>query len=748
MALRTISWDELDKIIKQRESKLAPMSQSTTQATSTQVSEKAPNSVSYKDISSDYEATREPSFIEKLATNFVSTAKDLNKEWSWIGEETAWMTGAEKTLKWASLWLRTATMPIASAMGTVAEADPTGVMSAVWQWLNTVGNYASTGLIKAYNPTLGRLTGQVSEDRAQDLTDVLSTTLGAKTWLKWTKFAESPILSKASELATPIKEWVSNLATKAVGKAEQVAPAYTAVAKNLATNVWGKVGWFADAVKDSKITSFAKKWTSLWLEAAYNPIGWTISGIGKALKESGVNPEYLDVTKLEQATGKKFEPDEAAWIQEALSKVISENKVEDLIPKEWQHNIKNYAPMIDKIRWSIEWARANYGNAFKEVFESNGIKNIADLRRYLLNEADMATWVDNELLKKVINEKVKPNRVVEAGKEASNEINSDTMKELYSQLKDDRLKSNRWNDGTTFFKNAVSKIDEAKWSQAVQWLLDTYNLINLEDVVKSAVKWWEKKLSVLTPAIFAAINAVSGGSPVLLGLNAWLALNSMVGRKWTILQQSIKDTAKWLKKSPVEEVVKETPKERPWFTEQTFEKTKPIPYKVEKTKKSTEKNTEKPTGENLTYTQKKKWLAEKPEKQKSKAQLDREFIEYQNKKIAEEAEAKKTQKVNRAKATKWLKDLEKRANETIEKAWLAWKEQVAGKEKVIKDQMAESLKKIREEAEAASAQAKTKASKDKLNRIKKGLADAAKWLGRLTWTMWPAGLQQSERDKY
>ena len=62
------------------EMKRKKMSSQTTpsQTTPTQT----PSSVSYKDISSDYEATREPSFIEKLATNFASTAKDLNKEWS------------------------------------------------------------------------------------------------------------------------------------------------------------------------------------------------------------------------------------------------------------------------------------------------------------------------------------------------------------------------------------------------------------------------------------------------------------------------------------------------------------------------------------------------------------------------------------------------------------------------------------------------------------------------------------------
>ena len=708
---------------------------------------------SYNDIANE-DDSKSPWFLERTATNLVDTSKSLNKQW-WeaFQDKDSWFV--DKAIRGASLGLQTAGALPGAIMQSAVQWDPTWISSTILWGINDVWNYVSTKGIQGYNTTAGKVLWEVSEDRAQDVTNIASTFLGWKTALKTTKLADSPVVQSAKR---GLQAWTD----KVVSTAKQYAPRATDITTKWLWKIQEVVWKTKDFVTWSELlnTVWGVAWNlaKWWLNLAYNPIWGTASFIGKWIQAFKSD---FPIEDLQKATGKKFEGQDATNVQNGFERIVREHW-EALIPSKWEGNIKNYSPAIEKIDASINSARESAWKNFQEVFDKAGIKNIDGLRTYLLQKAEQATWVVPKELKAVINKYVNPWMAVWQKDSPSNSITSETMNQIYSRLTQaDEFK--KW-EAAIFFKNEVERLDSLKWKKAMDDLIATRDMIEAQNAIRSAIKQWEKWMSILTPMLFALMQALSPAGSMwnVVGAvgNTAIAGSDLINRKWFLMEKTIKNTASRLKKeSPAEEAPKASDKfqekKAKWLTEQKYDKKQEEKITVKKEVKDTKETTEKKW---LTYTEKKKGLVEKPEKQKSKAQIDREFQAYQKKKIEDEAKAKKEQKVNRWKATKWLNELEKLVGVTVKKSSLSGKKQVADKEiartKEIIDDLKVSasnewirkLNKLADEIDELN-KAKKEQKADKVKKIKKGLADTMKWLGRLTWTMWPAWATEKEDNE-
>lgn len=708
---------------------------------------------SYNDIANEADS-KSPWFLERTATNLVDTSKSLNKQW-WeaFQDKDSWFV--DKAIMGASLGLQTAGALPGAIMQSAVQWDPTWISSTILWGINDVWNYVSTKGIQGYNTTAGKVLWEVSEDRAQDVTNVASTFLGWKTALKTTKLADSPVVQS-------VKQGLQSWTNKVVSTAQQYAPRATDIATKWLWKIQEVAGKTKDFVTWSELlnTVWGAAWVAVkwWLNLAYNPIWGTASFIWKWIEAYKKDFPFAD---LEKATGKKFDDIKWPQIQSGFERIVREHW-EDLIPSKWDANIKNYSWMMEKIDKSVEDARVSAWKNFQEVFNKAGIKNIDNLREFLLQKAEQATWVDKKELKSVINKYVNSDMSVWLWELPSNLITSDTMKQIYSRLtKADEFKE--W-EAARFFKNEVERLDSVKWKKAMEDLIAVRDMIEAQNTIRAAIKNWEKWMSILTPIMFAILQATSWANSFwnLVGSigNTAIAGSEMVNRKWLLMSKTIKNTANRLKNEAAPEEApkasdKFQEKKAKWLTEQKYDKKQEEKITVKKEVKDTKETTEKKW---LTYTEKKKGLVEKPEKQKSKAQIDREFQAYQKKKIEDEAKAKKDQKVNRGKATKWLNELEKLVGVTVKKSSLSGKKQVAEKEiartkEIIDDlkvsasnEWIKKLNKLADEIDELN-KAKKEQKADKVKKIKKGLADTMKWLGRLTWTMWPAWATEKEDNE-
>ena len=756
MAIIELSKDEAKKRLRAEISAMQTQSNKPAQPT---------QATSYNDIATQYEQEKKPWFIERSVTNlwneFMAGSKDL-ADAIVPRAGTDELNTTSRVVKWVGWFARALASPITWPLSGAAQSDNMlwTWLTAVWGALWAVADVWTDVIVGWYNPTIGRVTGEIQPEVEQNLTDALTTFVPIK-WKIWKatgefaeKVANSKLWQSAKSTVSDIKQTANTYAPWMVNKAEW---AYSGM-KNI-----------KNAVTDNSIYRVASGWAKwmvdFWLNAAFDPIGWTFRWV-KALKdEFSSNIPQSSIDLFSKATGKTYWTEDIAGAKSALQRVVQEHP--DIIPDKGSFNIKSYTPMVEKIDSSIDNAKEVASQEFAKAFPNMSIRQLRDTIMGVVDEYNWIVPSQAEKIKAsfgdVISEKALSK---EWFWKADVSVTSDVMSRLYKMLDSDDFKVGEKNIWRNIFKETVNRIDPEAGAKAISELNSMFDMINLKKALDNGIKKWEGWVKdILTALFFWTVQWMNQGkwNIAQAASSLWnfgLAAKQVFDKKWIAMKRAISEARKeWLanKSEPVKETskkdwAKETSKET--AKEDTFEK-KQYPkeerykwYKVVK-----EKVKEAEVDNWATYTQKKKWLVDKPEKQKSKAQIDREFQAYQKKKIEDEAKAKKDQKVNRGKATKWLNELEKLVDISIKKAEVSWKQKVIDIDTSLARQKVESLKWIVKWdwiKKLNSILDDIDNSKDMSNKAKVDKYKKIKWLLSKVWkwTLWyyktftPAQLSQ------